>query len=445
MKRYLLCVLIMYNLLHLKPAYAAEPAKIIFPNGLTLIVKEMRQTDIVALTVFIKAGAYHEPEERAGLAYFTQTLLLQGTTTKTAQEIALLSESIGANIHGSCAEDFTTLSTVCFKKYFPQLSDIFFDVLLHPAFLPEEIEKERTTVLAEIQARRDHIFNVAFDELSENIYQQHPYHRPITGYEKTVGILQRQHIMDFYRQRYLPKNMVVTIVGNMSTPEMKTMLKQYFPDLDTPATPDDKEKLTAGSVSAPRQKQETTISVKFRQSYLMAGYRVPAVSAADYSVLKIIAGILSGGMNSRLFLYLREKEGLAYELSSFYPSRTDNSVFVIYLGLDQAAVAKARQLLQTEIQKLREEKIYVGELNKVKTYLSGTYIISRQKYEDNAFYLGFYETLGKGCEYDSKYISELERISPADIQRVAQMYFSEDNLTIIELLPQSPKMEKGEQ
>lgn len=443
MKRYLFCVLIMYNLLHLKSTYATEPEKTVFPNGLTLIVKEIKQTDIVALTVFIKAGAYREPEERAGLAYFTQSMLLQGTTTKSAQEVALLSESIGASIYGSCTEDFATLSTVCFKKYFSQLGDIFFDVLLHPAFLQEEIEKERTTILAEIRQRQDHIFNVAFDELLENIYKQLPYHRPVAGYEKTVKMLQRQHVIDFYQHHYLPKNMIVTVVGNVSISEMKKIVEQYFPGMNTPVTPAAAEKETLSSLVAQNHRQEITIPAKFNQSYLMAGYCVPPVAAADYSVLKIIVGILSGGMNSRLFLYMREKEGLCYELSSFYPSRVDNSVFVIYLGLDQASLAKAKQLLQKEIQKLREEKITADELTKVKTYLAGTYILSRQKYQDCAFYFGFYETLGKGYEYDGKYITELESVTPEDIQRVARTYFTDDNLTTIELLPRSSK--KGEQ
>lgn len=413
---------------------AAEPAKMVFPNGLTLIVKEAVQSDIIAFTVFVRAGAFNDSEKKAGLAYFTQSMLLQGTTSKSAEDIALLTESIGASIHGNCAEDYITLSAVVFKKYFPQTLDIFFDVLLHPAFSEKEIEKEKATTLAEIKSRHDHIFNVAFDELLETMYGRHPYHRPVIGYETTVKQFQRDDLIAFYRSHFTPENMVMTIVGDIEEAEIKTFLKIFFPDLETPSMV--RSNSIEKAIELPDEgKREIAKPASFGQGYLMVGYSVPPVSSPDYAVLKLINGILSGGMNSRLFLFLREKEGLGYEVNSFYPSRVDTSSFVIYLGLAHDSLTKALQLIEQEIKKLKEEKVSADELMKVKTYLSGAYKLTRQKNQDYAFYLGFYEILGKGFGYDAVYTQDLQKVTAEDIQRVATKYFTDNNFTVIKLLP----------
>ncbi|MBI5554457.1 MAG: insulinase family protein [Elusimicrobia bacterium] len=414
---------------------ANTPVKTVFPNGLTLIHQYDQTSEVVALDLFVKAGAGAEEKNQAGIANFIQNLLYNGTTSRTAKQIAFETESIGASISGSCAEDYALVRAVVFKEYFELMTEVFFDGVLNPTFPQEEVEKERANILASIKTRQDSIFNVAFDQLNEEIYGEHPYHKPIIGYKRTLQNITRKQIIAFYQQYYRPQNMILVVVGNISPKKITKLLKKYFPALA-------KTELTIQPINAAPatptrfEPREMNLETKFKQAYLIMGYLVPSVSSQDYPVFKIIATLLGGGMNSRLFVNLREQQGLAYELDSFYPSRAYASVLCIYLGLKETNLAQAQSSVRKEINALKTIPVSPEELNSVKTYLAGQYLLSRQTNQSLAFYLGFYELLQKGYEYDSQYLTDLQAVTANDISQVANDYFSDNNLTRIKLIPQ---------
>lgn len=414
---------------------ANPPTKTIFPNGLTLIHQYDQSSEVVALDLFVKAGACTEEKSQAGIANFIQDLLYKGTTSRTARQIAVETESIGTSISGSCAEDYALTSAVVFKEYFEPMTDIFFDCVLNPNFPQEEVEKERANILASIKTRQDAIFNVAFDQLNEEIYGEHPYHKPVIGYKRTLQNITRMQIISFYQQYYRPQNMILVVVGNISHKKISKLLSNYFPDLEK--TTLSIQPISAAPATPNRFKpREKTLETKFKQAFLIMGYMVPSVVDQDYPVFKIISTLLGGGMNSRLFINLRGQQGLAYELDSFYPSRAYASVLCIYLGLKEANLAQAQNSVMKEINTLKTTPVSPKELNNVKTYLSGQYLLSRQTNQSMAFYLGFYELLQKGFEYDAQYLADLNAVTASAISRVANDYFNDNKLTRIKLIPQ---------
>lgn len=418
-------------------ADVVEPQKTVFPNGLTLIHQYSRDSEVIAIDLFVKAGSATENDSEAGLANFVQSLLYLGTTTRSQRQIAIQTESIGTTISSSCAEDYALISAVAFKKYFAELTDIFFDGLLNPTFPDQEIEKTRINLLAAIIARQDSIFNVSLDLLNAKLYgQEHPYHRPSLGFQKVIEQLSRQQLLAFYQKFYHPENMILVIVGDISPKNLKNLLAKYFPKINESIT----QRIAAGpcpSVLTHHAIKETQKETKFGQGYLMMGYAVPPVNSSDYPVLKIIATLLGGGMNSRLFITLREKHGLGYELNSFYPSRACGGEFVIYLGLKSQNIDQAYELIKKEIDLLKTTPVADTELGSIKKYLGGQYLLSRQTNQEIAFYLGFYELLQKGYTYDKTYLNELNQVTADDIKHVADRYFTDTNLTVIKLNPKS--------
>lgn len=420
------------------PAFVAAAnlsTKTVFPNGLTLIHQYDQNSEVIAVDLFVKAGAFFEEKNQAGMANFIQNLLYKGTTSRTAKQIAIETESIGVSITGSCAEDYALVSAVVFNEYFEPMTDIFFDCVLNPTFPQEEVEKERANILASIKTRQDSIFNVAFDRLNEEIYGEHPYHKPIIGYKKTLQNITRKQIITFYQQYYRPENMILVIVGNISQKNIAKLLKKYFTQLDR-STLSIQPISAAPAIPTRFESRDINLETKFKQAYLIMGYQVPAVADQDYPVFKIIAALLGGGMNSRLFVNLREQQGLAYELDSFYPSRAYASILCIYLGLKEANLTLAQISVMKEINSLKTTPVPPAELNSMKTYLSGQYLLSRQTNQSIAFYLGFYELLQKGYEYDSQYLTDLKAVTAKDIIRVANNYFNDNKLTRIKLIPQ---------
>ncbi len=420
-----------------QPAIAATvnaPAKTVFPNGLTLIHQYEPASEVIALDLFVKAGALEEDEKQAGIANFIQQLLYKGTSARSAKQIALETESLGTAIIGSCTEDYALVSAAVFKNYFKPLSDVFFDCVLNPTFPQEEVEKEKASILAALRTREDSIFTVSLDLLHEEMYGEHPYHKPVIGYKKTIQNITRNQVMDFYDQYYRPENMILVIVGNIDKKSIIKLLEGYFPALETEYLP--MPALHAAPAKPGRfQIKEVTNETKFKQAYLMYGYLVPAVVSQDYPVFKIISSLLGGGMNSRLFVNLRERQGLAYELDSFYPSRLFTSTLCMYLGLSVFNLEQAQESIMKEIEILKTVPVPEEELNSVKTYLAGQYLLSHQTNQSIAFYLGFYELLQKGYEYDSQYLADLKAVTAKDISRVANAFLNDNNLTKIQLLP----------
>ncbi|MDI6640898.1 MAG: insulinase family protein, partial [Elusimicrobiota bacterium] len=171
--------------------------------------------------------------------------------------------------------------------------------------------------------------------------------------------------------------------------------------------------------------REVSKRKKFEQSYLMYGFIVPEISSADYTKLKLLNAYLGGGMSSLLFQELREKAGLGYEVNSFYPSRKDKSHFVLYIGLDSAAMKVAEEKIDSVIDKLKTELISDVRLKEIKNYLTGNYIFGHQTNSQQSWYLGWWEILGKGYEYDDRYLKELNKVTPEEIRKVANKYLTD--------------------
>jgi predicted Zn-dependent peptidase len=173
---------------------------------------------------------------------------------------------------------------------------------------------------------------------------------------------------------------------------------------------------------------------KFEQAYLLIGFAAPSVSAKDYGPLKILNACLGGGMSGRLFQQLREQEGLAYDVGAFYPSKKCGSAFVTYLGLQPSRLEEAKTRIHKALNEMRRKPITAKELAETKNYIKGTYILDHQTNSQRAHYLGWWEILGLGHEFDRAYVKKLDSVTADDVRRVAKKMFSTHPITV-EILP----------
>jgi len=406
--------------------------KHIFLNGLTLIHKENKSNQIVALEIFIKTGRIYEPEEKAGLTSFLQTLLSKGTKKHNAEQIAEIIESIGASFGTDTSEDYAEIYGVSTVKHFATLFNLIYEVYTEPIFPEKEMEKERQATLAGIKTREEDIFTVTYDYFSQELYNKHPYALPVIGTEKTVKSFTREDLVAHHQKFYTPERTILVIVGNLPWKKVKKMGEKTFGQIEVSisSTREKLSELTLFSVIL-EQRIEKIYLKKFRQAYLMLGYPVPEVSHEDYPTLKVINTILGGGMRGRLFQELRDKYSFAYEISSFYPTRKLTSRFVIYLGLDENRITEAKEKILEQLKKIKDEPVSEKELKEVKTFLRGNYLIEHSKNKQQAWYLGWWELTGKGYQYDELYPEELSKITADQIQNLARKYFTENYLIII--------------
>jgi predicted Zn-dependent peptidase len=401
--------------------------KSLLDNGMTLIVKENKANDIVGAQFLIKVGTIVEPKEKSGIGNFVSNLLLKGTLSRSAEEIAFETEASGIDIDTGVSSDYSQLTVISTTEFFPKAIEIAADLLMNASFPAEEIEKERRAILQQIVAQDDRPFTVAFNLLNEAMYGSHPYGRPDLGYQETLSKISRDDLMGFYRTYYTPNNMVVAVVGNVSSSEVMAKLNEAFKGFqkrDTPPVP----KI---SLSRPVSIREVSKNKNVRAGIVLFGYLAPPLTDPDSVALRVADNLLGGGMSSRLFVELRDKRGLAYQVGALYSRRLDVSPFVAYIATNPANVSKAKEGFSAEFERLKVEAVSTEELESAKMKVIGQFDLNHERNSDQAFYLAYYELAGVGYSYDRGYTEDISRVTTDDIMRVAKKYFVNPTIAIV--------------
>ena len=422
--RFLLITLSPY---HLITCLYAQTTKIQLDNGFTFIHSEKKKIGLVSVNLFIKGGTAIETDNEAGITNLTVQLLTKGTSNRTSEKIAIESEALGATISAGCSNDFSEVSMIVPADNFAATFDIFSDVVNNPTFPEKEFEKEKTRTIAAIKSKSDRIFDVAYDYFNELIFKNHPYHKPVEGYKTTVSLLTTSLISDNYIKHFKTANMVLCVAGDVDFETAKKLVEKYFGSIKIIGTTEKtkKEQLKIDS----NKLSKKTYTGKFQQSYIFSGFLAADINKNEYATLKVINTVLGGGMGSRLFETLREKSGLVYEGGSFYPSRKEMSDFVLYAGTSKENIVIVENIFADEIKKLTE--ITEDELKNAKEYLKGTYLLDRRTIQRQAWYLGLWETMGKGYEYDKKYPENIDKVSISDIKIACEKYFNPKEVTTV--------------
>jgi predicted Zn-dependent peptidase len=270
-------------------------------------------------------------------------------------------------------------------------------------------------------------FTIAFNQLRRDMYGHHPYALPGVGTENTVAHLTQADLVAFHRQHMRPDNVVVTIVGRI-TPEVaqaqveKALGDWQVPDVTPPA-------LTLPSVTATATC--SMVAQDTNQAIVMVGYPAAPVKHPAYATLKLITTYLGNGLSSRLFVELREKRGLAYDVSAFYPTRLGLSQFVAYIGTAPENTATALEGLRFEVERLQDTVLSEDELQAAKNKLLGQYALGKQTNAQLAQLLGWYEILGLGVEYDQEFQDRVAAVTVLDAEAVAREFFHTPYISLL--------------
>lgn len=392
----------------------------VLDNGLVVLVTENPATDIVAARLFIQGGSRQEPAAQAGLSRLVAAVLTKGTLSATAKEIAAQVESTGSNLGVDSAPDYflATLKTV--SADFASLLKLAADLIQTPTFPDAEIALEQKLTLKAIQARQEQPMAIAFQQLQRAIHPGHPYGQPSLGSSESVAALTRSDLCTFHSQYLRPEQAVLSIAGNISVDDALALVHEYFLPWRSTAS-----RSRSAWTSASVIPSCCDTAKENQQSIIMLGYPAPAVQHSDHRVLKVLHTYLCSGLSSRLFTELREKKGLAYEVSGFYPTRIDPTHFVVYIGTAAENTAIAQTLLQAEMERLCEQPLSPAELNAAKSKLLGQYALGKQTNHQIAHTFGLYEFLNLGIDYDQYFPGLIRDITADEIYEAAQRYFTQ--------------------
>jgi predicted Zn-dependent peptidase len=410
-------------------AKAPRVKKAVLPNGLTVLVKEDHKAPIVALEAFIKVGAEYETDRLCGIRNFCQSLILKGTKTMSAFDIALQLESAGGLIDTSTAPDYIEVSVVARPEGLKVGLDILADVIRNPVFPEQEVVKERRVILAQIDKLNDDKFESAYDLFKDTLYQGHPYSRPILGTKQSVEAIGRDDLVAFHKSHYLANETIIAVAGDVKANYIIREISQAFESF----TPKAGSSPQQAELVEPKKVKSTKVikARKVKQAFLILGFLAPSVGAKDYPALKVINTILGSGMSSRLFEDLRGVVGLAYEVGSFFPTRKGPSHYCIYLGTRPENLSRAKELVIAEIKRIKDELVSGEELARAKSFCLGSFALDHQQNSRQAWHLGWYELLGLGFDFDSIYPSLVEQVTSEDVRRAAKKYFNCHTLVVL--------------
>ncbi|MEY2857115.1 MAG: hypothetical protein RLZZ74_1427 [Cyanobacteriota bacterium] len=400
----------------------------VLANGITLIVVENQAADIISGRFFFKgAGTMIEQPEQAGLAHLVSAVITKGTENLSALEIAEKIESIGAGLGTDASTDYFALSLKTVSADFPSMLELMAQIMRSPIFPEAEVELERKLTLQGIRSQKEQPFNVAFDQLRQQMYPQHPYGVSILGTEATVSNLTPNQLQQYHQTYFRPDNLVISLSGRIDQTEAKDLIAGVFGDWKNPEQPLPISRLTSPILNPSQQEiiQDT------QQSIVMLGYLGTKVNLEEYPVLKLISTYLGNGLSSRLFVELREKRGLAYDVSAFFPTRLDTAPFITYMGTAPTNTEIAIEGLSTEVARLTKEMLSESEIQGAKNKLLGQYALGKQTNGEIAQTYGWYEALGLGVEFDRTFQATIPPITAEQIQEVATKYLSQPYLSIV--------------
>ncbi len=397
-----------------------EIKKVVLENGLTVLVRENHNLPIVSMKAVFLGGVRFEEERNNGICNFVQQMLLKGTKHRTRQEIVNEIESKGGSISSYGGNNSFGCSLNCLSEDFDSGLNVLTDVIINPTFPIDEMEKERKIILARIKSQQDEIFEVATQLLRETLFEKHPYKFQSVGREESISNLTQEEMIKFHQENCVPNNMVLAIFGDVEADKVIEKVKNSFAQfkgrpLPIVEIPQEPELEDIRKVSKIKEKEQTVILV---------GYPGITVKSKDRYIFEVMTALLSN-QDSRLYMSIREKLGIAYYVGAFEVLGVDPGFYVLYCGTTPEKKALAIEGLMGEILKLKTEFVGDKELERAKKNLIGTREIGLQTNETQAFESALDELYGLRFDHGDKYPEEINKVTKEEIMAVANKYFKD--------------------
>ncbi len=425
-----LIVSVVFILYMVGTGYAAEisPTKLTTPNGITVLVLEQHFLPIVEIHTLIKAGSAQDPPEKAGLANLVASLLDEGTTTRSSKQLAEQIDFVGGSLEVRAGEDFTTASVRTLKKDIDLGMTLLADILQRPAFPKPEFERVRSQLLGEIASDNDDPGHVAMKAFNQIVFQNHPYRWPVNGTEETLSKITLSDILGFYAKEYLPNQVILTIVGDVTVEQAMTLIQAHFGSWKKGTAP-----FRAVKKPLPIDKKAMQLIDKdLTQSTIVIGHPGISRTNPDFYAVTVMNHVLgAGGFSSRLMDSIRDKQGLAYGITSHYDARSMPGSFWISLQTRTETTNQAIASVLAEMKAIREAPVGDQELADAKAFLIGSFPLRLDSTAKLTQTLAQVEFFGLGFDYFNQYPKWIERVTKEDVLRVAKLYLDPQRYALV--------------
>jgi len=403
--------------------------RVVFANGLTVLVRENHTAPVAVLHGSLAAGSVHETPAQAGLASFVAGLLSRGSARYDFAAFNETVEAIGGNLTFGADTHSTDFGITCVSEDFALLVGVLADALRRPTFPADHVEKLRRQRLVYLQERDQDTGSVASLRFYEMLFgRQHPYGRATSGYSETMSALQRTDAVAFHAQRYTPDGAVIVVVGDVDTPAVIDLLQRQLGDWQGAAADRAVPPLPVG-----RAAERIFVGMADKvQADIVIGAPAIARQDPDFYAVRVANCILGQfGLMGRLGAKVREEQGLAYYAYSSVVAEEAGGTWTAGAGVSPDKVDQAIESIRHEFALLGAKGVPADEMADSQAYLTGVIPLTLETNDGVANTLLSMEWYGLGLDYLQRYRDLIYAVTVEDVQRVAAAYLQPEQCTVV--------------
>ncbi|MBO2446688.1 insulinase family protein [Actinomadura barringtoniae] len=390
----------------------------VLPGGLRIITETMPTVRSAAFGVWAGVGSRDEAPADAGASHYLEHVLFKGTRRRSALEISSAIDAVGGDLNAFTAKEYTCYYARVLDADLPLAADVVSDMVSASVNRPEDVEAERGVILEEIHMRDDDPGDLIHDEFSLALYGDAPLGRPILGTVESINALDRDRIHAYYREHYVPHNLVVAVAGNIDHDQVVRLVEQAFDGhLEGGERP--KAPRIDGS-PLPITPDVRVVDKDTEQAHVVLGGIGVSRTDDRRFALGVLNAALGGGMSSRLFQEIREKRGLAYSVYSYTSQYADTGVFGVYAGCQPGKVDEVLSICRDEVASAAERGITDEELERGKGQLRGAMVLGLEDTGSRMSRIGKSELVYESLLPVDEVLARIEAVTPDDIRAVAQ-------------------------
>ena len=399
----------------------------VLPHGLTVITEQMENIRSASIGIWLETGSRDETPQSNGISHFIEHMVFKGTTHRTAEEIARQVDSVGGNM-----DAFTSKECICFNakvldEHVPVALEILCDLVLHPTFDAQDIVRERGVILEEIKMDEDNPDYLVHEIFTQNFWKDHPLGKPILGTKETVKRFERDTVVDTYSHRFAPGNIIVAAAGHLDHDHFVDLVAKHFEHL--------KPAKNGFHSAEPKIVPRIILRNKKALEQVQLCIGVPAYPIAHEKrhAGYILNTLLGGGMSSRLFQNIRERQGLAYSIYSDLNPYRDTGCLAVYAGTSLASAPKVVQSVVSEFRNLKNHLVPEEELRRAKDQLKGSLVLSLESSMARMSNLARQEMYFDHFQDLDELVERIEAVTAVEVQAIAREFFSTEMIAVTAL------------
>src|SRR6476659_1371658 len=396
----------------------------VLPNGLMIITEEMQHIRSVSIGIWIKSGSRDEDPQVNGISHFVEHMVFKGTKHRSAEDIARQVDSIGGNMDAFTAKECICFNVKVLDEHLPIALDVLSDLVLNPIFDEQDISRERGVILEEIKMDEDNPDYLVHEIFTQNFWKDHPLGRRILGTRDTVRRFERPPVLDFYSQRFSPGNVIITAAGHLNHERFVELVTKYFQRM---------KPVSNGFHSSPPTIVPRIVlrnKKSLEQVQICVGVPSYPITHEKRHSSYILNTLLGGGMSSRLFQNIRERQGLAYAIYSDLNPYRDTGCLSVYAGTSRESAGKVVQSIVSEFRKLKSETVPAEELRRGKDQLKGSLMLSLESSTARMSNLARQEMYFDRFYTLDELIENIESVTAEELKELADQFFRTENIAV---------------